>query len=161
MEVTEDDDPGIPVLPVQAAAAAAKVHAAQMWIQQLFLRGREEQDELRTHVEAIEILLDRLQQHEIRLHPIGPIPPGPWQDAGALHTGVVAPHIEEQLEYEPSPVSSTGLSWPGSRSHSSNADSVSDYGWPAFIEAQPGSEGDDDGSGVQDGGLMDFDEDDS
>ena len=46
MEVTEDDDPGIPVLPVQAAAAAAKVHTTQMWIQQLFLRGREEQDEL-------------------------------------------------------------------------------------------------------------------
>ena len=133
-----------------------------MWVQQLFIRGWEEQDELRTHIEAIKILMDRLRQGDIRLEPAGSIPPGPWQDAGALRTGFVAPYFDEQLEYDPSPVSSTGLSWPGTASHSSVGDSVSDYGWPAFNEVQPGSEGDDDGSEVQDGtGSMDVDEDDS
>jgi len=160
MEFTEDDDAGIPVLPVHAARAAAKVHTAQMWVQQLFIRGREEQDELRTHIEGIEILMDRLRQREIRLQPVGPIPQGPWQDAGALRTGVVAPYFEEQPEYEPSPVSSTGLSWPASASPSSAGDSAGDYGWPAFREAQPGSEGDEDRSGIEDGmEPMDFDED--
>lgn len=161
MEVTEDDDAGIPVLPVHAAAAGARIHAAQMWVQQLFLCGRSEQDELRTHIEAIEILMDRLRQKEIRLQPVGPIPPGPWQDAGALRTGVVAPYFQEQLEEQlesepsPSPVSSTGLSWPASASPSSDGDSLDDYGWPA---AQPGSEGDEDESGA---GPMDLDEVDS
>ena len=134
---------------MHAAAAAAKVHAAQMWVQQLFIRGREEQDELRTHIEAIEILMDWLRQGDICLQPAGSIPTGPWQDAGALRTGFVAPYFDEQLEYDPSPVSSMGLSWPGTASHSSVGDSVSDYGWPAFNEVQPGSEKDDDGSEVQ------------
>ena len=154
MEVTKDDDAGIPVLPEHAAAAAAKIHGAQMWVQQLFVRGREEQDELRTHIEAIEILMDRQRQQDICLQPVGPIPQGPWQDAGALRTGIVAPYFnEEQQEYDPSPVSSTGLSWSVSESHSSTVDSICDYD---ANEAQPGSDGDDDGSGG-----MDVDEDDS
>jgi len=154
IEEIEEDDGGIPVLPVHVARAAAKVHAAQMWVQQLFLCGHKEQGELRTHIEDIEILMDWLHEGEIHLQPTSPIPPGPWQDAGALRTGVVAPYfdLEEQLEYEPSPVSSMGLSWPASGSHSSTGSSASDYGWP---EAQAGSEGDED---VSDGtGSMDED----
>jgi len=148
MEVIEEDDGGIPVLPVHEAAA--KVHTAQMWVQQLFLHGHKEQDKLRTHIEAIDILMDWLHQGEIHLQPTSPIPPGPWQDARALCMGVIAPYfdLEEQLEYEPSPVSSMGLSWPASGSHSSTGDSAGNYGWPAFNEEQPGSEGDEDVSGV-------------
>jgi len=98
--------------------------------------------------------MDQLHEGEIRLQPAGPIPPGPWQDAGALRTGIVAPYfdLEEQLEYEPPPVSSTGLSWPASGSHSSTGSSASDYGW---LEVQAGNEGDEDVSG-----SMDVDEDD-
>jgi len=46
IEEIEEDDGGIPVLPAHVARAAAKVHAAQMWVQQLFLCGHEEQGEL-------------------------------------------------------------------------------------------------------------------
>ncbi|EDQ99437.1 uncharacterized protein LACBIDRAFT_316487 [Laccaria bicolor S238N-H82] len=161
MEV-EDDEAGIPVLPVHAATAAAKVHGGQMWVQHLFFHGHMEQDQLQNNIEAIEILMDHLHQREIRLQPVGPIPPGPWQDAGVLCTGAIAPYFEEQPEdeeqpeYQPSPVSSMGLSWAAS-GDSSTGDSASHYGWPGFREAQPGgSEGDEDGSG-----LMDLDEGDS
>jgi len=65
---------------------------------------------------------------------------------------------DDQQEYEPSPVSSTGLSWSPSASQSSNGDGY-EFGWPVVNEAPPGSEGDDDGSGVEDGTGMDVDED--
>jgi len=139
--------------------AATRVHAAQMWVQQLNVRALEEKEQLQTDIDAIEILMDRQRQEDIRLQPVGPIPPGPWQDAGALHTGCVDPYSnDDQQEYEPSPVSSTGLSWSPSASQSSNGDCY-EFGWPVVNEAPPGSEGDDDGSGVEDGTGMDVDED--